>query len=513
MITFIISIVALILGYIIYGAVVERIVAPDDRVTPAIRLADGVDYVAMPTWKVFMIQFLNIAGTGPIFGAIMGIWFGPAAFLWIVLGCIFAGAVHDYLSGMLSMRRDGANLPTLIGDYLGQVARRVMLAFTVMLMLMVGAVFVYSPAIIMAGIVGSQEMWIVIIFIYYLIAAMLPIDKIIGKIYPVFAVSLLFMAVALMAILFVKMPHLPELWDMGNMTPWHQSLQVEGKDGLGIVAFMHKNPIFPCLFITIACGAISGFHATQSPLMARCLKSERLGRKIFYGSMITEGLVALIWASVSSYFFYAGGWREVVPTEEVEAFLAQVPAGDGKTLIQYFSAPAVVKLVCTGWLGVFGGILAMLGVVAAPITSGDTALRSARLIIAEAIHLPQKSIRNRLMICLPVFAATFALLMWQISSPDGFNVLWNYFGWSNQTLSVFTLWALTVYLARAGKSYVVTLIPAVLMTAVCAVFLLVSPQALSLPQWVTAPAAAAVAVVSLVWFYAWHRRATTENSN
>lgn len=506
MITFIISIVALVLGYVIYGAVIERIVAPNDSPTPAVRLADGVDYVAMPTWKVFMIQFLNIAGTGPIFGAIMGIWFGPAAFLWIVLGCIFAGAVHDYLSGMLSMRHDGANLPTLIGNYLGTTARRVMLAFTVMLMLMVGAVFVYSPAIIMAGISGSQEMWIVIIFIYYLVAAMLPIDKIIGKIYPVFAVSLLFMAVALMALLLVKMPHLPELWDMGNMQPWHQSLMVGDKDGLGIVAFVQKNPLFPCLFITIACGAISGFHATQSPLMARCLKSERLGRKIFYGSMITEGLVALIWASVSSYFFYAGGWRDVVPEQEVNNFLAQVSTPDGKTLIQYFSAPTVVKLVCTGWLGAFGGILAMLGVVAAPITSGDTALRSARLIIAEAIHLPQKSIRNRLMICLPVFAATFALLMWQISSPDGFNVLWQYFGWSNQTLSVFTLWALTVYLARERKPYVVTLIPAVLMTAVCVTFLLVSPDAMGLAHWVAAPAAAAVAVISLSWFYAWHRK-------
>ena len=236
MITFIISILALVLGYVIYGAVIERIVAPDDRETPATRLADGVDYVVMPTWKVFMIQFLNIAGTGPIFGAIMGIWFGPAAFLWIVFGCIFAGAVHDYLSGMLSMRHSGANLPTLIGDNLGLVARRVMLAFTVMLMLMVGAVFVYSPAIIMAGIIGSQELWIGIIFIYYLVAAMVPIDKLIGKIYPLFAVSLLFMAVALLVLLLVKMPHLPELWDMGNMTPWHQSLMVGDRDALGIVA-------------------------------------------------------------------------------------------------------------------------------------------------------------------------------------------------------------------------------------------------------------------------------------
>ncbi|MBQ9216656.1 MAG: carbon starvation protein A [Muribaculaceae bacterium] len=507
MITFIISMIALVLGYVIYGAIIERIVAPDDRATPAIRLADGVDYVAMPTWKVFMIQFLNIAGTGPIFGAIMGMWFGPAAFLWIVLGCIFAGAVHDYLSGMLSMRRDGSNLPALIGDYLGPVAKRVMLAFTVMLMLMVGAVFVYSPAILMADLTGSQEMWIAIIFFYYLVAAILPIDKIIGKIYPLFAVSLLFMALALLVFLFIKMPHLPELWDITNMEPWHHSFMLGDKDGLGTAEFLKKNPLFPCLFITIACGAISGFHATQSPLMARCLKSERLGRKIFYGSMITEGMVALIWASVSSYFFYAGGWREVVPAEDINVFLAQATTPDGKTLIQYCKAPFVVTSVCTGWLGVFGGILAMLGVVAAPITSGDTALRSARLIIAEALNFNQKTIRNRLMICLPVFSATLALLIWQINNPNGFNVLWQYFGWSNQALSVFTLWTLTVYLSLEKKPYIITLIPAVFMTAVCTTFLLVSPQALALPHWVAAPASAVVAIITLWWFYAWRGKA------
>lgn len=507
MITFIISVIALLLGYLIYGKLLERIIAPDDRETPAIRLADGVDYVAMPTWRVFMIQFLNIAGTGPIFGAIMGIWFGPAAFLWIVLGCIFAGATHDYLSGMLSMRRDGANLPTLVGDYLGTTARRVMLAFCVMLMLMVGAVFVYSPALILEGLGGSQMMWIILIFGYYLVAAMLPIDKIIGKIYPVFAIALLFMALALLVILFIKMPQLPELWDMGDMKPWHDSLQVQGKDALGLVAFMQKNTIFPAMFITIACGAISGFHATQSPLMARCIQNERLGRKIFYGSMITEGIVALIWASVSSYFFYAGGWREVVPAEQVEAFLAQVSTPDGKTLIQYFSAPAVVKLVCTGWLGFFGGVLAMLGVVAAPITSGDTALRSARLIIAEALHLEQKTIKNRLLICLPVFALSCGLLVWQLSSPDGFNILWQYFGWYNQTLSVFTLWTLTVYLAREHKPYIVTLIPAVLMTSVCTVFILCSPHSLTfLPRWAMLPTTVAVIVISLGWFFSWHGR-------
>ena len=506
MITFIISIFALILGYVIYGAVVDRIFGPDDRETPAVRLHDGVDYVAMPTWKIFMIQFLNIAGTGPIFGAIMGMWFGPAAFLWIVLGSVFAGAVHDYLSGMLSMRHDGAGLPALVGKYLGGTTRNVMLVFSVLLLLMVGAVFVYSPAIILASIGGNVVMWMAIIFVYYLIATMLPIDKLIGKVYPLFAISLIFMALALMVGLLIKHPHLPELWDMGNMTPWLTSQNIGGSDSLGLVAYLQKNPLFPCMFITIACGAISGFHATQSPLMARCMKDERLGRRVFYGSMITEGLVALIWASISSYFFYAGGWKDLVNPDEMNAFVAQFAGPDGKTLIQYFSAPTVVKIVCTGWLGIAGGILAMLGVVAAPITSGDTALRSGRLIIAEALGLEQKSIKRRLYIAVPMFVATFLLLMWQLKFPDGFNMLWQYFGWSNQTLSVFTLWTLTVYLALKKKPYIITLIPAIFMTAVCTVFLIVSPQALNLGDAWALPTAVVVAIVAIVWFFVWRRR-------
>ena len=467
MITFIISIFALILGYVIYGAVVDRIFGPDDRETPAVRLHDGVDYVAMPTWKIFMIQFLNIAGTGPIFGAIMGMWFGPAAFLWIVLGSVFAGAVHDYLSGMLSMRHDGAGLPALVGKYLGGTTRNVMLVFSVLLLLMVGAVFVYSPAIILASIGGNVVMWMAIIFVYYLIATMLPIDKLIGKVYPLFAISLIFMALALMVGLLIKHPHLPELWDMGNMTPWLTSQNIGGSDSLGLVAYLQKNPLFPCMFITIACGAISGFHATQSPLMARCMKDERLGRRVF---------------------------------------VAQFAGPDGKTLIQYFSAPTVVKIVCTGWLGIAGGILAMLGVVAAPITSGDTALRSGRLIIAEALGLEQKSIKRRLYIAVPMFVATFLLLMWQLKFPDGFNMLWQYFGWSNQTLSVFTLWTLTVYLALKKKPYIITLIPAIFMTVVCTVFLIVSPQALNLGDAWALPTAVVVAIVAIVWFFVWRRR-------
>ncbi len=470
MVTFTLSLLALIVGYFIYGKVVERIFSPDDRPTPAVSMADGVDYVVLPGWKIFMIQFLNIAGTGPIFGAIMGAKFGPSAYLWIVLGCIFAGAVHDYLSGMLSVRHSGAGLPEIVGVYLGKRTKKVMLVFSVFLLLMVGAVFVYSPALILGHLCGDSLTWVyawcVIIFVYYFLATMLPIDKIIGKIYPFFAIAMLFMAVALMWMLFVKWPSLPELTDgLDNLSP-------------------SSGTIFPCLFITIACDAISGFHATQSPLMARCVKSEKQGRPLFYGAMITEGVVALIWATVSSYFFYGGAAAEL-----------GVPA----TL----QAPEVVTTVSSDWLGVFGGALAILGVVAAPITSGDTALRSARLIIAEFLHLEQHSIRRRIYICIPVFAFTLGLLWFNIADENGFNVIWNYFGWANQTLAVFTLWAATVYLVRRGKLYWITFVPAVFMTAVCTAFLLTSDTAVGLPVTVGNVAAAITVVLSVSLFFAW----------
>ncbi len=482
MISFLISIAALVLGYLIYGKIIERIFGPDNRQTPAIAHPDGVDYIAMPTWKVFMIQFLNIAGTGPIFGAIMGAWFGPASYLWIVLGCIFAGSVHDYLSGMMSLRHDGAGLPELVGKYMGNTMRIIMLMFSLLLLLMVGAVFVYSPAAIMSGIgnempvmpefLGNITLWFVVIFVYYIIATLLPIDKIIGKIYPVFAIALIFMAIGLFVSLLIKMPSIPEVWNIGNMDSWMSSQTHNGTDLLGIKDYLKENTLFPAMFITIACGAISGFHATQSPLMARCLKSEKLGRPVFYGSMITEGLVALVWAAVSSWFFYGGGWREALPQESVNEFLAQASTADGKTLIQYLTAPKVVDAVCNSWLGVAGGILAMLGVVAAPITSGDTALRSARLIIADFIKFDQKPIAKRLMIAVPMFAAVLLLLIWEQTNPDGFNTLWQYFGWSNQTLSVFTLWTITIFLHKHKKCYWITLIPAIFMTVVSLTFII-----------------------------------------
>ena len=488
MITFIISFFALVIGYIVYGRFVEKVFCPDDRPTPAVSMADGVDYIVLPSWKVFMIQFLNIAGTGPIFGAIMGAKFGPVAYLWIVLGCIFAGATHDYLSGMLSIRNGGASLPELVGKYLGKTTRAIMLIFTVLLLIMVGTVFVYSPAEILHSMGGDTMMWVCIIFVYYVIATMLPIDKIIGKIYPLFAFSLLFMAAALMIVLFVKMPHLPELWT--NFYNMGKEAQPE----------KWTDAIFPALFITIACGAISGFHATQSPLMARCLKHEKMGRPIFYGAMITEGIVALIWATVSMWFFYGD------PTPGYELI-----AGADKGF--YTSAPAVVNLVCNDWLGVTGAVLAMLGVVAAPITSGDTAFRSARLIVAEWLKMNQRPIAKRLLICVPLFAVSIAMLIWQVKNPDGFNTIWQYFGWSNQTLSVFTLWTLTVWLARENKPYWITLIPAIFMTVVCSSFLVVSKNAFGFDITVGYTVGAISFVVACVWFTLWYRKEIRNSKN
>ena len=486
MISFTLSFLALILGYILYGRFVEKVFGPDNRKTPAIAKADGLDFIVLPNWKVFMIQFLNIAGTGPIFGAIMGAKFGPMAYLWIVLGCIFAGATHDYLSGMLSMRNDGAGLPMLVGKYLGKPAKVLMLIFTVLLLTMVGTVFVYSPAEILHSMWGDTQLWAIIIFIYYIIATMLPIDKIIGKIYPLFAFSLLFMAAALMIWLFLHWPTVPELWtNFYNM-------------GAATEPETWKDAIFPALFITVACGAISGFHATQSPLMARCIKSEKMGRPIFYGAMITEGLVALIWATVASWFFYG---------EPAPGYALIAAATDGF----HTSAPAVVNLVCNDWLGLAGAVLAILGVVAAPITSGDTALRSARLIVAEWLKLDQRPIAKRLIICVPLFLCSFVMLLWQVGNPDGFNTIWQYFGWSNQTLSVFTLWTLTVYLAREKKSYWVTLIPALFMTTVCSTYLFISKQALHLPEPLAYSLGGICLLIAIVWFFLWLRKYQRSN--
>ena len=479
MFSFILSIIALVLGYLFYGKFVERVFGPDpSRPTPAVSKADGVDFVPMPAWKVYMIQFLNIAGTGPIFGAIMGAKFGPSSYLWIVFGCIFAGAVHDYFTGMLSIRNDGAGLPELVRRYLGKGTSVVLLIFSIVLLMLVGTVFVYSPALILGDIAPLSDtarisimVWVGIVFAYYIIATLLPIDKIIGRFYPIFAFALLFMAAALCVCLFIKWPAIPEIWGgLGNMG-----------EASGL---LKGQPLFPCLFITIACGAISGFHATQSPLMARCLKNEKMGRPIFYGAMITEGIVALIWAAVSSYFFYAGGAAEV---------------GSGLNA----AAPTVVTKVSQSWLGIFGGILAILGVVAAPITSGDTAFRSARLIVADFVKLGQKKPLNRLYIAIPLFAVAALLLWYNIADENGFNTIWRYFGWANQTLACFALWTATAWITknRPGAWYLVTMLPAAFMTAVCATYICVDKIGFHLPfgwiPWI----AFSVFALSVILYY------------
>jgi len=484
MISFLLSILALILGYIFYGGLITKIFGPDPKAqTPVYRDADGVDFIPMPGWKVFMIQLLNIAGTGPIFGALMGAKFGPASYLWIVLGCVFAGATHDYLAGMLSLRNEGASLAQIVGKYLGETSHKVMLVFSLFLMLLVGAVFAYSPASILGDITAGSRfdvktvtmIWVGVIFVYYILATMLPISQIIGRIYPVFSVALLFMAIALMIVLIGKWPSLPEIWDgVSNLGA------KEGLTGLG------NQPIFPCLFITIACGAISGFHATQSPMMAKCMENEKLGRPCFYGAMITEGIIALVWAAIGSYFVFDGGWQEVGSTIDA-------------------ASPKVVKDVSIAWLGAFGGILAMLGVVIAPITSGDTAFRTARLIVAEFLHVDQKPIRKRLYISIPIFAISGLILWYSLADADGFNLIWRYFGWANQSLSVFTLWALTVFLVkrRKGLSYLVTLIPACFMTSVCITYICVQKIGFGLPMSWTPWISTVATVISLILFYHW----------
>ena len=472
MVTFSVALALLIVGYIVYGGFVNRIFAPDNnRTTPAVAMNDGVDYMPLPTWKIFMIQFLNIAGLGPIFGAIMGAQFGTASYLWIVIGTLFAGAVHDFFSGCLSIRNDGANLPELIGKYLGTSAKTAMNLLSIILMVLVGAVFVSGPAELLAGMTHNMvnvNFWIVVIFLYYILATLLPVDKIIGRIYPVFAIALLFMAFGVLVMLYVKSPDLPEMWQ-------------------GFGTKYDKSPIFPMMFVSIACGAISGFHATQSPLMARCMKSERHCRPIFYGAMVTEGIVALIWAAAATWFFSEHG------------------TVDAATGIPY-SGAKVATMISKEWLGTIGGIVAILGIVAAPITSGDTALRSARLIIADFLHMEQKSMRHRLMICLPLFIVTAATLVYSLADADGFKIIWRYFAWCNQTLSVFTLWAITVYLVREKKPHIITLIPALFMTCVSVTYICIAPEGFSLPHPMSYAIGAVAVVVAFVWFLGWKRK-------
>ena len=471
MVTFFLSVILLIGGYMLYGRCVERIFGiQSERRTPAFELTDGVDYVPMSWWRIFLIQFLNIAGLGPIFGAVMGAVYGPAAFFWIVLGSILGGAVHDYLSGMLSLRNKGVSLPEIVGQYMGVGFKQVMRVFTVLLMILVGTVFVAGPAKLLANLTPvymGYTFWCVIIFIYYILATLLPVDKIIGKIYPFFGFAMLFMAVGIGGALIVHWAPVPEAVP-ANLHNMHPNAD----------AF----PILPMLFISIACGAISGFHATQSPLMARCLKNERDGRRVFYGAMIAEAIVALIWAAAAmSFFGSVGGLQEFLKA-------------NGN------NAAVVVDKIAHSWLGIAGGLLAIIGVIAAPITSGDTAFRSARLIIADFINYGQKKISHRVIVALPLFVVALVLL--QVN----FDIIWRYFAWSNQTLAVVTLWTITVYLAGQKKCYWITLLPALFMTMVTSTYVVVAPEMLRLTTAIGYPVGAACTVATGVIFMIWNKK-------
>ena len=468
MISFLLSLLALVAGYIIYGKFVEKTFGVNDNIkTPAETMQDGVDFVPMSWPKIFLIQFLNIAGLGPIFGAISGALWGPAAFLWIVFGCIFAGAVHDFFTGILSMRNKGANVPELVGKYLGEKVKKIMVVFSVILLILVGVVFLTGPADLLHTLTGlSRNTFIVIITIYYILATILPIDKIIGKIYPLFGCCLLIMAIGIGFGITTQGYTIPEI-QFFNFHP----------NGV---------PIFPYLFITIACGAISGFHATQSPIMARCVKKESEARKIFYGAMITEGVIALIWAAAAMAFF--GG------SEGLQAAISNGgPAG-------------VVNTISNTVMGKIGAVLAILGVVACPITSGDTAFRSARLIIADHINLKQEQIGNRYKIAIPMFAVGIALTF------IDFTVIWRYFSWANQTLAMIMLWAAASYMVKVNKNHWICSIPAVFMSAVTSAYILQAPEGFRISASVSNIVGIIFALVLFGVFLNYTRKSQKEDS-
>ncbi|MDR1165141.1 MAG: carbon starvation protein A [Deltaproteobacteria bacterium] len=468
---FFLALAALLLGYLIYSKIVEKLFIPNyNRPTPAITMNDGVDYIKLPTWKVFLIQLLNIAGVGPVFGPILGALYGPAALFWIVLGSLFAGAVHDYFSGMMSLRYSGESIPDVIGFTLGKAFKQFMRFFSLLLLVLVGVVFVTAPAGILAGLTSGWgtwagfETWLAIIFIYYFLATIMPIDVIIARIYPVFALVLIIMAVGVSAGLIFEGHSFYNWAEIGER---------------GIFANLHPDrlPMWPLMFITIACGALSGFHATQSPLMSRCLISERSGRRVFFGAMIAESVIALVWATAAMTYFKS--------PSELLAVTSQ-PGGPG----------IVVTEVSMGLLGTVGGVLAILGVVVLPITSGDTSFRAARLLISDMTGLRQIKIGARLLIAIPLFV--LGIILSQIN----FDIIWRYFSWSNQTLATVVLWAAAAYTVRRGTCHWLLTVPAAFMTATVTCYLLVAKEGFQLPWFPSAIAGCVIACAALAWFLA-----------
>ena len=467
MVSFFVCLAILIIGYFTYGRVIEHIYGPDDRETPAVRINDGVDFVVMPKWKLFLVQLLNIAGLGPIYGALAGAQWGPAVFLWITFGTILAGAVHDFSVGFISMRHDGTSVSELTGMYLGNFMKQVMRVFSVILLVMVGTVFAVGPASLISMLIGknggsglltNSYFWLAVVLIYYFIATFVPIDKIIGKIYPIFGICLIIMAIGVGVGIFTHGYTIPEI-TLQNLHP-------------------AKTPIWPVMFVSVACGAISGFHATQSPLMARCCKSEKQSHIVFYGAMVSEGIIALIWAAAGCAVYERTGGLTTGLTQML------TDAGQAGTVYD----------VCTKTMGGVGIVLAMIGVIACPITSGDTSFRSARLVIADWFKIDQKSYSKRLVICVPLLAAG-AL----ISQLD-YQVVWRYFSWSNQTLAMIALWTASMYLFKNKKLFWVTALPATFMTAVSVTYFFYAPECLNLGTKVAYPIGLIAAAACLILF-------------
>ena len=450
MMTFVLCVLALVAGYFMYGRMVERHFGVDpSRKTPAYALEDGVDYKPMATWKIFVIQFLNIAGLGPIFGAIMGAAYGPAAYLWIVIGCIFMGAAHDFFSGMMSIRSGGRNMPDIIGENLGKTLRTVMNVVVSFLLLAVGVSFVTGPADLLASLSGmDKEIWLYIVFAYYILATLLPIDKIIGNIYPLMGAALLFMALGVGVALVV-----------GDLNGTHQMVELTPATLRNWHSDPQDNILIPMLFVVVSCGAISGFHSTQSPLMARCLKNEKHARPVFYGAMIAEGVVAMIWATAAmAYFGGPEGLNDAANNGiMVDGVLTKV-------------TPAIaVNLICRSWLGKVGAVIAIIGVVVCPITSGDTAFRSLRLTIADFLKIDQKPVLKRLLVSIPIFIFAF------VCCKVDFSTIWKYVGIGNQLLATIVLWTGAAYFIRKGKSHWMCSLPATFLTFVCVSYFIMAP--------------------------------------
>ena len=453
MISFFVCLALLIGGYFIYGGFVSKTFGPDDRETPAVTMEDGVDYVVMPTWRIFLIQLLNIAGLGPIWGAVGGAMWGPSVFLWITFGTIFAGGVHDFASGFMSMRHNGLSVPELTGMYMGNVMKQVMRVFSTVLLFMVGVVFAVGPAGLLAYLCGqgggtsiltNKYFWLVIVFAYFFIATFMSVDKIIGKLYPVFGICLIIMAVGVIFGIFTNPAYtIPEIW--ANFSNMHPS----------------NTPIWSFMFITVACGAISGFHSTQSPLMARCMKSEKQGHFVFYGAMVSEGIIALIWAAAGCALYTITDGKMVGLAEALAA-----------------GQSAAIYDVCLKTMGEVGVALAMIGVVICPITSGDTAFRSARLTLADWLKIDQDSYANRLKLCIPVLGVGAFLGIGNALGFINYTVIWRYFSWTNQTLAMIVLWAASMYLFKEKKNFWITAVPATFMSAVSCTYFVLAPECL-----------------------------------